>query len=106
MGKKSEAEQVSSTYQPRSHLQIGPTEKFSKAGLEGDVRPRFHPFTTFLYHQHGLRSKLSKLHRQPRQRRSPKPKFEFGENWVCMGGSPISKELLTWAPLRIKFSII
>ena len=39
MGKKSEAEQVSSTYQPKSHLQRGPTEKFSKAGLEGDVRP-------------------------------------------------------------------
>ena len=39
MGKKSEAKEVSSTYQPKSHLQRGPTEKFSKAGLEGDVRP-------------------------------------------------------------------
>ena len=39
MGKKSEAEQDSSTYQPKSHLQRGPKEKFSKAGLEGDVRP-------------------------------------------------------------------
>ena len=39
MGKKSEAEQVSSTYQPKSHLQIGPREKLSKDGLEGDIRP-------------------------------------------------------------------
>ena len=39
MGKKSEAKQISSTYQPKSHLQKGSTEKFSKPGLEGDVRP-------------------------------------------------------------------
>ena len=39
MGKNSEAKQFFSTYQPKSHLQRGPTEKFSKAGLEGDIRP-------------------------------------------------------------------
>ena len=78
MGRKSEAEQVSSTYQPKSQIQMGPTEKFYKASLEGDIRPSFHPFTTFLYHQPGLGPKLPKLLRQPRQRRSPKLKFEFG----------------------------
>ena len=39
MSEKSEAKQFFSTYQPKSHLQIGPTEKFSNAGLEGDIRP-------------------------------------------------------------------
>ena len=79
MGKKSEAKQFFSTYQQKNHLQRGPTEKLSNAGLEGDIRPRFHTFTTFLYHQHGLRYKLPNLPRQPSQGRSPKLKFEFGE---------------------------
>ena len=39
MGKKTEAKQFFITYQPKSYLQRGPTEKFSKAGLEGDIRP-------------------------------------------------------------------
>ena len=39
MGEKSEAKQFFSIYQPKSHLQRGPTEKFSKTGLEGDIRP-------------------------------------------------------------------
>ena len=39
MSEIAEAKQISSTHQPKSHLQIGPTEKFSEAGLEGDIRP-------------------------------------------------------------------
>ena len=43
----------------------------------------------FLYHQPVLRSKLSKLPRQPRQRRFPKQKFQIGPSCPSLGGEPI-----------------
>ena len=42
-----------------------------KAGLENDIRYWSHPFTTFLYYQHGLRSKQTKLLKYLMKRRSP-----------------------------------
>ena len=39
MGKRTEAKLFFCTYQSKSHLQIGPREKLSKDGLEGDIRP-------------------------------------------------------------------